>query len=67
MKNTTIQIIKFNIKTECRHRKIKIKDLCKRMGFTRYYISNLENPSINTIINIANYIGCTPSDLLKGI
>jgi len=61
----TIHQLKENIHRERRFRNIKVSDLCKNIGKDRFYISQMINPPFNTIIDIANAIGCTPADLMK--
>lgn len=65
--NTNIQQLKINIKVLCKNKGINIGRLCKSLGKNRCYISQLENPGLNTIIDIANTIGCSPSELLNGL
>ena len=64
---TELKILKSNITEQRRLKGLKVKDVCKRMGKTRYYFSQLRNPSIRTIVDIAHSIGCEPSVLLKGL
>lgn len=65
--NTSIQIVKANIKRLCKENGTNTSKLCKLLGKNRNHISQLENPSIRTMVDIANAIGCSPSDLLAGL
>lgn len=65
--NTSIQVIKINIKRLCKENGINTSKLCKLLGKNRNHISQLENPSIRTMVDIANAIGCRPSDLMVGL
>ena len=63
-----IKIIKDNIKQELKARNKNINDLCKVMKVNRNYISMLkDNTPASKIVRIAHAVGCTPSDLFKGI
>lgn len=68
MKNTTTKQLHFNIKEELKARKKTKKKLCSEMKVNINYLNQLKDGSpIWKIKMIADYIGCTPSDLLKGI
>ena len=63
-----IKVIKENIKQELKSRNKSIQSFCKGLGVERNYISQLrEHTPVSKIIKIAQAIGCTTSDLLKGI
>ena len=65
--NTSIIQLKINIKTICKEKGIKIEKLCKSLGKERNHINQLKDPKLTTIINIANAICCSPSELLNGL
>ena len=45
-----------------------IQQLCKLMRKDRKYIYRItDEVKLNKIVDIAQYIGCNPSDLLKGL
>lgn len=60
-----IEQFKHNINTERKKRNKSIEDICRSLRRSRYWISKLTNPGLNTIIDIANTIGCTAADLMK--
>lgn len=62
-----IEQFKDNINTERKKRNKSIEDICRSLSRSRYWISKLSNPGLNTIVDIANAIGCTPADLMKDI
>lgn len=62
-----IEQFKHNINTERKKRNKSIEDICRSLRHSRYWISKLSNPSLNTIVDIANAIGCTAADLMKDI
>ena len=63
-----IQKVKENIKAECKARSITIENLCKSMHKDRKYIYRMtDKVQAMKIINIAQAIGCAPSDLFKSI
>ena len=65
---TNIDLIKMNIKQELKERKISIKTLCEEMKEDRLFIYRMtDNAPVSKVIKIAHAIGCTTSDLLKGI
>ena len=65
--NCHIRQFKINIKYICKEKGIKIGKLCKSLGKERTYIAHLVNPNLTTVIDIANAIGCSPSELLTGL
>ena len=65
--NCHIRQFKLNIKIICKEKGIKIEKLCKSLGKERTYIAHLRNPGLTTVIDIANAIGCSPSDLMVGL
>ena len=63
-----IEQIKNNIKAELKRSNMTTKELCKLMRKDRRYIYYMtDNVKLNKIIDIAKYIGCTPSELLNGV
>ena len=63
-----IEQIKNNIKAELKRSNMTAQELCKLMRKDRRYIYYMtDNVKLNKIIEIAQYIGCTPSDLLNGV
>ena len=63
-----IEQVKQNIKNELKQSNMTMQELCKLMRKDRKYIYRITNEvKLNKIIEIAKYIGCTPSDLLQGV
>ena len=63
-----IEQVKNNIKEQLKLSNMTIQELCKIMRKDRKYIYRItEEVKLNKIIEIAKYIGCNPSDLLKGL
>ena len=63
-----IKQVKINIKEQLRASNMTIQQLCKIMRKDRKYIYRItEEVKLNKIVEIAKYIGCNPSDLLKGL
>ena len=63
-----IEQVKSNIKEQLKQSNITIQELCKLMRKDRKYIYRItEEVKLNKIVEIAKYIGCNPSDLLKGL
>lgn len=58
-----IDQLKYNINVERKKRNKSIQDICNTLGKSRYWISKLSNPRMNTIIDIAYAIGCKPFEL----
>ena len=65
---TMIKQVKSNIKEQLKQSNMAIQELCKIMRKDRKYIYRItEEVKLNKIIEIAKYIGCNPSELLKGL
>ena len=63
-----IEQVKINIKEQLRASDMTIQELCKLMRKDRRYIYYItDEVKLNKIVEIAKYIGCNPSDLLKGL
>ena len=63
-----IEQIKNNIKSELKRSNMTAQELCKLMHKDRRYIYYItDEVKLKKIIEIAQYIGCNPSDLLKGL
>ena len=63
-----IEQVKINIKEQLRASNMTIQQLCKLMRKDRKYIYRITNEvKLNKIVDIAKYIGCNTSDLLKGL
>ena len=63
-----IEQVKINIKEQLRASNMTIQQLCKLMRKDRKYIYRItDEVKLNKIVEIAKYIGCNPSDLLKGL
>ena len=63
-----IEQVKINIKEQLRASNMTIQQLCKLMRKDRKYIYRItDEVKLNKIVDIAKYIGCNPSDLLKGL
>ena len=63
-----IEQVKINIKEQLRTSNMTIQQLCKLMRKDRKYIYRItDEVKLNKIVDIARYIGCNPSDLLKGL
>ena len=63
-----IKQVKSNIKEQLKQSNMTIKELCKLMRKDRKYIYRItEEVKLNKIVEIAKYIGCNPSELLKGL
>ena len=63
-----IKQVKSNIKEQLKLSNMTIQELCKLMRKDRKYIYRItEEVKLNKIIEIAKYIGCNPSELLKGL
>lgn len=63
-----IEQVKQNIKEQLKQSNMTIQELCKLMRKDRrfiYYIT--DEVKLKKIIEIAQYIGCNTSDLLKGL
>ena len=65
---TMIKQVKSNIKEQLKQSNMTIQELCKLMRKDRKYIYRItDEVKLNKIIEIAKYIGCNPSELLKGL
>ena len=65
---TMIKQVKSNIKEQLKQRNMTIQELCKLMRKDRKYIYRItDEVKLNKIIEISKYIGCEPSELLKGL
>ena len=63
-----IEQVKQNIKEQLKQSNMTTQELCKIMRKDRKYIYRItEEVKLNKIVDIAKYIGCNPSDLLKGL
>ena len=63
-----IEQVKQNIKEQLKQSNMTIQQLCKLMRKDRRYIYYItDEVKLNKIVEIAKYIGCNPSDLLKGL
>ena len=63
-----IEQVKRNIKAELKRSNMTVQELCKLMRKDRKYIYRITNEvKLKKIVEIAKYIGCTPSDLLQGV
>ena len=63
-----IKQVKSNIKEQLKQSNMTIQELCKLMRKDRKYIYRItEEVKLKKIIEISKYIGCEPSELLKGL
>lgn len=62
-----ILILKRNIQEERRKRKVKVREVCNYLGRDRYYIAQMVNPNLNTLVDISKAIGCSVADLMKDL
>ncbi len=63
-----IEQVKQNIKEQLETSNMTILELCKLMRKDRRYIYYMtDEVKLNKIIEISKYIGCEPSELLKGL
>ena len=63
-----IKQVKSNIKEQLKTSDMTIQELCKLMRKDRKYIYRItEEVKLKKIIEISKYIGCNPSELLKGL
>ena len=63
-----IKQVKRNIKEQLKQSNMTIQELCKLMRKDRKYIYRItDEVKLNKIIEISKYIGCNPSELLKGL
>ena len=63
-----IKQVKSNIKEQLKQSNMTIQQLCKLMRKDRKYIYRItDEVKLKKIIEIAQYIGCNTSDLLKGL
>ena len=65
---TMIKQVKSNIKEQLKQSNMTIQELCKIMRKDRKYIYRItDEVKLKKIIEISKYIGCEPSELLKGL
>ena len=63
-----IEQIKENIKNQLKQSNMTAQELCKLMQKDRKYIYRItDEVKLKKIVEIAKYIGCTPSYLLDGV
>ena len=63
-----IKQVKSNIKEQLKQSNMTTQELCKLMRKDRRYIYYItDEVKLNKIVEIAKYIGCNPSELLKGL
>ena len=63
-----IEQVKQNINEQLKTSNMTIQELCKLMRKDRRYIYYItDEVKLKKIIDIAQYIGCNPSELLKGL
>ena len=63
-----IKQVKNNIKEQLKASNMTTQELCKLMKKDRKYIYRItDEVKLNKIIEISKYIGCNPSELLKGL
>ena len=65
---TMIRQVKQNIKEQLKARNMTIQELCRLMRKDRKYIYRItDEVKLKKIVDISKYIGCNPSELLKGL
>ena len=63
-----IKQVKQNIKEQLKASNMTTQELCKLMRKDRKYIYRItEEVKLKKIVEISKYIGCNPSELLKGL
>ena len=63
-----IEIVKKNIKEQIKAKGMTAQEVCKIMNISDKFIYGMtDEVKANKIIRIAQAIGCTTSDLMKGI
>ena len=63
-----IEQVKQNIKEQLKISNMTTQELCRLMRKDRRYIYYItDEVKLNKIIEISKYIGCNPSELLKGL
>ena len=63
-----IDVVKANIKAELKKRGSNTNKLCKVLGKDRKYIyRTTDGIKLDKLIDIANAIGCTSSELVAGL
>ena len=63
-----IEQVKQNIKEQLKTSNMTIQELCRLMRKDRRYIYYMtDEVKLNKIVELAKYIGCEPSELLKGL
>ena len=63
-----IEIVKKNIKEQIKAKGMTAQEVCEIMSVSDKFIYRMtDEVKASKIVRIANEIGCTPSDLFKGI
>ena len=63
-----IKQVKSNIKEQLKQSNMTAQELCTLMHKDRRYIYYItDEVKLKKIVEIAKYMGCTPSELLKGV
>mgnify|MGYP006053604089 FL=1 len=63
-----IEIVKKNIKEQIKAKRMTAQEVCKIMNVSDKFIYRMtDEVKANKIVRIAQAIGCTTSDLMKGI
>ena len=63
-----IEQVKQNVKEQLKISNMTTQELCRLMRKDRRYIYYMtDEVKLNKIVEIAKYIGCNPSELLKGL
>ena len=63
-----IEIVKKNIKEQIKAKGMTAQEVCKIMSVSDKFIYRMtDEVKASKIVRITNAIGCTPSDLFKGI
>ena len=63
-----IETVKKNIKDQIKAKGMTVQEVCSKMNVSDKFIYRMtDEVKANKIVRIANAIGCTTSDLVKGI